>query len=92
MNKQKFICKKILYSSEQADTNELFGKIEQLEVENAELRVRLDKLEKAGEILQRDLLRVFSTSNERVNELLTNIWDMAKLQAEKELKGEKNDI
>ena len=43
MNKQKFICKKILYSSEQADTNELFGKIEQLEVENAELREKLEK-------------------------------------------------
>lgn len=64
-------------------------RVVELKKENAELRARLDKLEKAGEILQRDLLRVFSTGNERVNELLTNIWDMAKLQAEKELKGEK---
>lgn len=64
-------------------------RVDELKKENAELRARLDKLEKAGEILQRDLLRVFSTSNERANELLTNIWDMAKLQAEKELKGEK---
>ena len=64
-------------------------RVDELKKENAELRARLDKLEKAGEILQRDLLRVFSTSNERVNELLTNIWNMAKLQAEKELKGEK---
>ena len=64
-------------------------RVDELKKENAELRARLDKLEKAGEILQRDLLRAFSTSNERANELLTNIWDMAKLQAEKELKGEK---
>ena len=64
-------------------------RVDELKKENAELRARLDKLEKAGEILQRDLLRVLSTSNERANELLANIWYMAKLQAEKELKGEK---
>ena len=72
-----------------AELEDTRRRVVELKKENAELRARLDKLEKAGEILQRDLLRVFSTSNERVNELLTNIWNMAKLQAEKELKGEK---
>ena len=72
-----------------AELEDTRRRVVELKKENAELRARLDKLEKAGEILQRDLLRVFSTGNERVNELLTNIWDMAKLQAEKELKGEK---
>ena len=72
-----------------AELEDTRRRVVELKKENAELRARLDKLEKAGEILQRDLLRVFSTSNERVNELLTNIWDMAKLQAEKKLKGEK---
>ena len=72
-----------------AELEDTRRRVVELKKENAELRTRLNKLEKAGEILQRDLLRVFSTSNERVNELLTNIWNMAKLQAEKELKGEK---
>lgn len=39
LNKQE----KILYSSEQADTSDLFEKIEQLKAENAELRARLEK-------------------------------------------------
>ena len=72
-----------------AELEDTRRRVVELKKENAELRTRLNKLEKAGEILQRDLLRVFSTSSERANELLANIWDMAKLQAEKELKGEK---
>lgn len=44
--------------------------------------------ERAGRIIQRDMARVFDISNPRVCELIANIWDLAKKQAEKELAEE----
>lgn len=46
---------------------------------------RAEVAEKAGRIIQRDMARVFDISNPRVCELIANIWDLAKKQAEKEL-------
>lgn len=56
---------------------------------------RAEVAEKAGRIIQRDMARVFDISNPRVCELIANIWDLAKKQAEKELaeeNGEKKKI
>ena len=47
--------------------------------------------ERAGKIIQRDMARVFNISKPRVCELIANIWDLAKKQAEKELVEESND-
>lgn len=47
--------------------------------------------EKAGRIIQRDMARVFDVSNPRICELIANIWDLAKKQAEKELAEEGKD-
>ena len=47
--------------------------------------------EKAGRIIQRDMTRVFDISNPRVCELIANIWDLAKKQAEKELAEDKRE-
>lgn len=44
--------------------------------------------ERAGRIIQRDMARVFDISNPRICELIANIWDLAKKQAEKELAEE----
>ena len=44
--------------------------------------------ERAGRIIQRDMARVFDISKPRVCELIANIWDLAKKQAEKELAEE----
>ena len=52
---------------------------------------RAEVAEKAGRIIQRDMARVFDISNPRVCELIANIWDLAKKQAEKELAEEKKD-
>ena len=49
---------------------------------------RAEVAEKAGRIIQRDMARVFDISNSRVCELIANIWDLAKNQAEKELAEE----
>ena len=49
---------------------------------------RAEVAEKAGRIIQRDMARVFDISNPRVCELIANIWDLAKNQAEKELAEE----
>ena len=46
---------------------------------------RAEVAEKAGRIIQRDMARVFDISNPRICELIENIWDLAKKQAEKEL-------
>lgn len=46
---------------------------------------REEVAEKAGRIIQRDMARVFDISNPIVCELIANIWDLAKKQAEKEL-------
>ena len=51
---------------------------------------RAEVAEKAGRIIQRDMARVFDISNPRVCELIANIWDLAKKQAEKELAEESN--
>ena len=50
---------------------------------------RAEIAERAGRIIQRDMARVFDISNPRVCELIANIWDLAKKQAEKELTEEK---
>ena len=52
---------------------------------------RAEIAERAGRIIQRDMARVFDVSNPRVCELIANIWDLAKKQAEKELAEERND-
>ena len=52
---------------------------------------RAEVAEKAGRIIQRDMARVFDISNPRVCELIANIWDLAKKQAEKELAEEWKD-
>ena len=52
---------------------------------------RAEVAEKAGRIIQRDMARVFDISNPRVCELIANIWDLAKKQAEKELAEEEKD-
>lgn len=49
---------------------------------------RAEVAEKAGRIIQRDMARVFDISNPRVCELIANIWDLAKKQAERELAEE----
>lgn len=49
---------------------------------------RAEIAERAGRIIQRDMARVFDISNPRVCELIANIWDLAKKQAEKELAEE----
>ena len=49
---------------------------------------RAEVAERAGRIIQRDMARVFDISNPRVCELIANIWDLAKKQAEKELAEE----
>lgn len=50
---------------------------------------RAEVAEKAGRIIQRDMVRVFDVSNPRICELIANIWDFAKKQAEKELQKER---
>lgn len=52
---------------------------------------RAEVAERAGRIIQRDMARVFDISNPRVCELIANIWDLAKKQAEKELAEERKD-
>ena len=54
----------------------------------AEAEHRAEVAERAGRIIQRDMSRVFDVSNPRVCELIANIWDLAKKQAEKELAEE----
>lgn len=56
-----------------------------------EYKHRAEVAEKAGRIIQRDMGRVFDVSNPRICELITNIWDLAKKQAEKELQEERKD-
>lgn len=66
--------------------------VEQIAKERDEYKHRAEVAEKAGRIIQRDMARVFDISNPRVCELIANIWDLAKKQAEKELaelKGER---
>lgn len=58
-----------------------------VELERAEHRAEV--AEKAGRIIQRDMVRVFDVSNPRICELIANIWDFAKKQAEKELQKER---
>lgn len=62
--------------------------ISRLEIRVAEAEHRAEVAEKAGRIIQRDMARVFDISNPRVCELIANIWDLAKKQAEKELAEE----
>lgn len=66
------------------------------EVSKAEARAkeaehRAEVAERAGRIIQRDMARVFDVSNPRICELIANIWDLAKKQAEKELAEERKD-
>lgn len=59
--------------------------------EAKEAEHRAEVAERAGRIIQRDMARVFDISNPRVCELIANIWDLAKKQAEKELAEEGKD-
>ena len=59
------------------------------DVKEAEHRAKV--AERAGRIIQRDMARVFDISNPRVCELIANIWDLAKKQAEKEIAEERKD-
>ena len=52
---------------------------------------RAEVAERAGRIIQRDMARVFDVSNPRICELIANIWDLAKKQAEKELAEERKE-
>ena len=52
---------------------------------------RAEVAEKAGRIIQRDMARVFDISNPRICELIANIWDLAKKQAEKEFVEDRKD-
>lgn len=70
---------KQLYSGEE---------VEKIVKERDEYKHRAQVAEKAGRIIQRDMARVFDISNPRVCELIANIWDLAKKQAEKELAEE----
>ena len=73
---------KQLYSGEE---------VEQIVKERDEYKHRAEVAEKAGRIIQRDMARVFDVSNQRIGELIANIWDLAKKQAEKELAEERKD-
>ena len=73
---------KQLYSDEEVD---------KIVIERAEYKYRAEVAERAGRIIQRDMARVFDISNPRVCELIANIWDLAKKQAEKELAEEGKD-
>lgn len=60
-------------------------------LEAAKAEHRAEVAERAGRIIQRDMARVFDISNPRVCELIANIWDLAKKQAEKDLAEEGED-
>lgn len=51
-------------------------------------KYRAEVAEKAGRIIQRDMARVFGISNPSICELIANVWDLSKKQAEKELAEE----
>lgn len=70
---------KQLYSDEE---------VEDIARQRDEYKHRAEVAERAGRIIQRDMARVFDISNPRVCELIANIWDLAKKQAEKELAEE----
>ena len=92
---------KQLYSGEEVEKivkerkelkDELRSKVEYIHEQDEvikEYKHRAEVAEKAGRIIQRDMDRVFDISNPRVCELIANIWDLAKKQAEKELAEEK---
>lgn len=61
------------------------AEVSSMEQRAKEAEHRAEVAEKAGRIIQRDMARVFDISNPRVCELIANIWDLAKKQAEKEL-------
>lgn len=73
---------KQLYSGEE---------VEKIVKEREEYKHRAEVAEKAGRIIQRDMARVFDVSNPRICELIANILDLAKKQAEKELAEEGKD-
>lgn len=56
-----------------------------------EYKHRAEVAERAGKIIQDNMARVYDISNPRVCELIANIWDLAKKQAEKELAEERKD-
>ena len=94
---------KQLYSGEEVEKivkerkelkDELRSKVEYIHEQDEvvkEYKHRAEVAEKAGRIIQRDMARVFDISNPRVCELIANIWDSAKKQAEKELAEERKD-
>ena len=71
---------------------ELEDKIESGEIGNvSEYKHKAEVAERAGKIIQRDMARVFDVSNPNIRELIANIWDLAKKQAEKEIAEEKKE-
>lgn len=78
---------------ESGGIKQLYGneEVEQIVKEREEYKHRAEIAEKAGRIIQREMARVFDISNPRACELIANIWDLAKKQAEKELAEEGKD-
>lgn len=87
LNKQE----KVLFADDINDNRvaDKDNEIARLKAENAELRRQVEVLERAGKIIQRDMVRVFDVSDSHIRELVANIWNLAKKQAEKELQEEK---
>lgn len=73
---------KQLYSDEE---------VEDIARQRDEYKHRAEVAERAGKIIQDNMARVYDISNPRVCELIANIWDLAKKQAEKELAEERKD-
>ncbi len=78
----------MLYKMQSRDMVLAERKVHEAERKVHEAEHRAEVAEKAGRIIQRDMARVFDISNPRVCELIANIWDLAKKQAEKELTEE----
>ena len=93
MNKFKFPVEQIAKERDELKV-ELRSKVDYIHEQDEiikDYKHRTEVAEKAGRIIQRDMARVFDVSNPRIYELIANIWDLAKKQAEKELAEEGKD-
>ena len=88
--KEKLKIHRVFVRKDGGDIKVLYGnnEVDEIVKERNEYKHRAEVAEKAGRIIQRDMARVFDISNPRVCELIANIWDLAKKQAEKELAEE----
>ena len=91
--KEKLKIHRVFVRKDGGDIKVLYGnnEVDEIVKERNEYKHRAEVAEKAGRIIQRDMARVFDISNPRVCELIANIWDLAKKQAEKELAEEWKD-